>query len=129
MTNGRIIIPYNSRPSDKELRIAKILTTTGKDVEFIAETIIKTPDIKFEGKLWEIKRPEGNGKRTIQHQIQRAALQSDNIILDTSGTNLSIEEIKTRIKEAIEKTKKPIKNIIIITKSRKKPKILTIIKK
>ena len=36
----------------------------------------------MDGSEWEIKSPEGKGKRTIEKNYHKAALQSKNIIFD-----------------------------------------------
>ena len=55
------------------------------------------PDIYIDGIPWEIKAPEGNGKNTIKHSIQKALLQSPNIILDLRRCKLKQSDA---IKEA-----------------------------
>lgn len=120
---SKIIIPDGAVPSKKELAVAMSLIKSGKDVVFIPKYQSKTPDIEYDGKMWEIKRPEGNGKRTIQHQLQRAVLQSCNVIIDTSGTKMILCQIISRIKDYINKNR-CIKCVMIVTK--KTGEILTL---
>lgn len=115
-SNSGVLIRAGAEPSEKEISIAQILfLKTGKNVEFIPRGIIHTPDILFDGIYWEIKSPEGSGKRTIQHQIQRASLQSCNIIIDTSKTTLKLDEIIARINFALLKTK-TVKRLLVVTR-------------
>ncbi|MBQ7515010.1 MAG: hypothetical protein IJS96_01900 [Schwartzia sp.] len=41
-----------------------------------------TPDISIDGVLWEIKSPTGNSRHTMKHTLQKAAHQSNHVIVD-----------------------------------------------
>lgn len=68
-----------------EYATVKLLLEQGYDIELIPPSQIKsyrTPDIMMDGVPWEMKAPEGNGKRTVQNTLQDAAGQSRNVIID-----------------------------------------------
>ena len=77
---------------------------------------IRTPDIKMDGLLWEIKSPKGSSSRTIETNLRCASKQSANIIIDLR--RIKIDEIRafSQIKKEI-KFRKIIKNIIVIRKN------------
>lgn len=86
-TNNRatISIPEGVFPQDHEIETVRFFAKRGYIVEFLVhsrERGRKTPDIRMQGLLWEIKRPKGRGKYTIQHAFKSAARQSENIIFD-----------------------------------------------
>lgn len=114
----RIITPYHTYPTSKERGVAKILTSTNHNVTFIPTSQIKTADIIFMHREWEIKSPEGKSPRTIENCLRRALHQSPNIILDLRFTNLPEEKCFQEIKKQIKLTPH-IKNLLIITKSSK----------
>lgn len=70
---------------DHEYRTVKLFLEKGYGVELIPPSIIKglqMPDIMIQGVPWEMKSPEGKGKRTIKNTVQNASHQSVNIIID-----------------------------------------------
>ncbi len=79
------ISQLNTPPEKHEFETARFFADMGKDVVFLKPSDIPnvhTPDISMDGIEWEIKCPEGSGKRTIEKNITKAELQSYNIILD-----------------------------------------------
>lgn len=64
---------------------------------------------------WEIKCPEGSGKRTIEKNIVKAELQSHNIILDLRWIKIPEKQCLSQIKRNFE-TRSRIKRILVITK-------------
>ena len=116
---GKTIIPFGVFVEQHELDVAKVLNKIGKDVEFILPSRVKfsrTPDIKMDGLLWEIKSPKGSSSRTIENNLRCALKQSKNIIIDLR--RIQIDEIRaiSQIKEKFTKIK-TIKNIIIIKRN------------
>lgn len=116
---GKTIIPFGVFVEQHELDVAKVLNKIGKDVEFILPSRVKfsrTPDIKMDGLLWEIKSPKGSSSRTIENNLRCALKQSKNIIIDLR--RIKIDEIRaiSQIKEKFTKIK-TIKNIIIIKRN------------
>lgn len=100
--NGRTIIPLGVFPEIHELETAAVFLAEGTDVEFLLPSRIKgmrTPDVKIDGVLWEIKCPTGNGKKTVEKQLQRASGQSKNIIFDSRRTRLDDIYIKKELRE------------------------------
>lgn len=97
---GKTIIPYGVFPELHELETAAVFLAQGYDVEFIVPSRTKgskTPDVKIDGILWEIKSPTGNGKKTVEKQLQRAGKQSKNIILDGRRSKLEDEAFEKEL--------------------------------
>lgn len=72
-------------PRRHEFETYYFLMGIGKSVEIIPVSLkkgIKNPDIRMDGKLWEIKSPIGVKSRTLENAIRAAAHQSPNIIID-----------------------------------------------
>lgn len=116
---GKIIIPQKANPSAIEIETAKILVKGGQDIEFITPCLtkgVKSPDIVYLGKKWEIKCPTGDGRWTILEQLRRAARQSPNVILDLRKTKLSLTEVRKQIDNHFAKHKN-IDQIILIAKN------------
>ena len=70
---------------EHEYATVRLLLEAGYDVELIPPSKIKglkMPDIMLSGVAWEMKSPEGNGRRTLQNTFQTAAHQSNSIIID-----------------------------------------------
>lgn len=117
---GKTIIPFGVFVEQHELDVAKVLNKIGKDVEFILPSRVKfsrTPDIKMDGLLWEIKSPKGSSSRTIENNLRCALKQSKNIIID-------LRRIKIEETRAISQINKQFKysnliNRIIIIKQNK----------
>ncbi len=117
---GKTIIPFGVFVEQHELDVAKVLNKLGKDVEFILPSRVKfsrTPDIRMDGLLWEIKSPKGSSSRTIENNLRTALKQSKNIIID-------LRRIKIDEKRAISQIMKQFKfskliNRIILIKQNK----------
>ena len=113
---GKTIIPFGVFVEQHELDVAKVLNKLGKDVEFILPSRVKfsrTPDIKMDGLLWEIKSPKGSSSRTIENNLRTALKQSKNIIIDLR--RIKIDETKAISQIAKQfKYSKLIREIIII---------------
>lgn len=120
---GKTIIPYGSIIQPHELKTAVFLNKYGFDVEFLPLVFqkgVRTPDIKMNGRLWEIKSPKGDSRHTIERNLRIASKQSENIIFDLrrckSPDIKSISQIKTYFQII-----KKIHKILVITKSRTSP--------
>jgi hypothetical protein len=86
-------------PESFELSAADILAGFFRaDVTFLLATSDKTPDIVVDGVRWEIKSPLGKGKHTIEHQFQRAAKQSKNIVIDARRCKLHIARVRSQVR-------------------------------
>lgn len=75
----------------------------------------KTPDIKMDNKLWEIKSPKGKSSRTIENNLRNALVQSSNIVLDLRRIDGRIPTSKlfNEAERQFQLTK-PLKRLIII---------------
>ncbi len=117
---GKLVIPYGILPEKHELETANIFMAVGKDVEFIAPsrtTRSKTPDVKIDGILWEMKSPMGKSKNTIFNAIRRAVKQSKYIIIDLRLTKITDDKAIKDLEISIAKVSS-IKKVIIITKTK-----------
>ncbi|MDR0298703.1 MAG: GNAT family N-acetyltransferase [Streptococcaceae bacterium] len=77
------------------------LTSLGYDLELLPPSRIKgqhTPDLKMDGRYWEMKAPKGESKSVISHILKKALMQSPNIILD-------LRRLKMTPTEALDRTK------------------------
>ena len=116
---GKTIIPFGAHPEKHEIEIAKILNKYGKNVEFLIPLDIKntrTPDIKMDGLLWEIKSPKGSSSRTIETNLRNASKQSSNIIIDLRRVKIDEARAFSQINREF-KFRKVIKRIIVIRKN------------
>ena len=116
-----IIIEPNANPDSFELKVATIL------IDYFASNIIirknlqsYSPDLLVTrvNQLWEIKNIRGNGVHTIEHNLSRAKLQSDKIIVSLYRTKMTPARAIGRIKAVLKKGT-TIKRLILITKSGK----------
>lgn len=104
---------------DHEYKTVKLLLEHGYDIELIPPMQVKgmnTPDIQFDGIVWEIKSPTGGGKHTIKHNIQNAKRQSRNVIIDLRRCGLP-EERAIKESEHHFSLSKRLQRMKIITKS------------
>lgn len=118
---GTIIVPPGVFVSVHEKLTADYLVTAiGHDVAFLTPNRrkgSKTPDIKMDGTLWEIKSPSGRSSRTIENNLRAALRQSPNIVLDLRRmdgripTNKLAAEAERRFSDA-----KRMKRLIVITR-------------
>ncbi len=104
---------------EHEFKTVKILLSQGHNIELIPPSRIKgmrTPDMVMDGKMWEMKSPEGNSKRTIMNTIQNASHQAVNIIIDLQRCKLEESKALEEIKHHFSLSKR-IRKIKIITKN------------
>jgi hypothetical protein len=121
MSKGKITKQIGAFPQLSEQIIADLFAAKGKNIEFIAPDTrykVHTPDIKMDGKKWEIKCPESNRMDKVRRNIDTAIKQSMNIILGTFDTDIPDEKIIRFTKKYVRNRKK-IKKVIIITKHKK----------
>jgi hypothetical protein len=80
-----------------------------------------TPDFAIDGVFWELKSPTGRGKQNIQHQLNNAIKQSENIILDARRSKIDIRKIRHQLNYFAKKAKssKNIKKVLLINKESK----------
>lgn len=79
----------------------------------------KTPDLRIKNIEWELKSPQGDGVKTIENIIKKAAKQSKNIVLDFSRIKMNGNQALSRTKYYLKNNKHGIKRLIIITKNHK----------
>lgn len=109
---------YGAQVNKYEFSAAKILVSIGEPLTFLPTRTVKTPDILFLGKEWEIKTPLGNSSRTIEDCLRRGSKQSPNIIIDIRFTKLPETKCLQAIRYHFHRIQQ-LKNILIITKSGK----------
>lgn len=115
---GHITVPKDALVQPHEFNVATILSWTGEDVEFIPTGHMHTPDIRYQGLLWEIKSPLGSSSRTLENNMRLALKQSTNIIIDLQRLGLPDEKSVGVVKRRAEKLGKKCR-IMVITKTKK----------
>ncbi len=116
-----VIIPadLSPLPEEHELEAAWILARHFKsDVEFLLpvdDYKRKTPDVKINGRLWEIKNLNGHSRTTVGNQVRRASKQSKYIVIDSRHTRLSDSVVTASILREL-KWRPSIKVVLLINK-------------
>lgn len=79
-----------------------------------------SPDLllKRTNQLWEIKNIRGNSVNTIEHNLARAKMQSDKIIISLYRTKMAPKRAIGRIKAELRR-RREIKRVLLITKEHK----------
>ncbi len=117
---GIIDISTLTTPPEKhELMTAKYFAETGKDIIFICPSSIPEayrPDILMDGVEWEIKAPTGNGKKTIERNMHKAAKQSRFIIFDLRRIGLPKEQCISQLEKEFNE-RGYLRKLLVITKS------------
>lgn len=107
---------YCAKPQAKEIQAAILLTESSRSVLKFryanGAPNSKNPDFIWEGKLWEIKRIESNQLRKVFLNAKRASEQSENIILDLSVSQLSIDEASTKTRAIFEEL--PVESLLYL---------------
>ncbi len=78
-----------------------------------------TPDLRIKNIEWELKSPQGDGVKTIENILKKAAKQSKNIILDFSRIKMNGNQALSRTKYYLHNNKHGIKKLIVVTKNYK----------
>ena len=108
-------------PQSHEIQTALFLKKHGKKITFLApknQNRIKTPDIKMDGKMWEIKSPVSTGSRTIEAAFRQALKQAENIIFDLRRSKANDSANISKINKQIGLiSHKKLKRVIVITKA------------
>ena len=119
--NIKVIIPssLDNPPEENEIQIAQIIAEHyNAKVEFlrpIDDYKRKTPDIMFNGQLWEMKSPKGKSRNTIGRQMKRAMKQSKNVIIDGRRSPLADDVIVVELRnQCVER--RSIRKLIFISK-------------
>lgn len=123
--NYGIIIEAGARPDRYEMRVAFVMSEYFEsDILLRKNSQSYSPDLLVDrlNQLWEIKNIKGNGVHTIEHNLSRAKLQSDKVIVSLYRTNMTPKRAIGRIKAELPK-RREIKKLLLITKDNKVVKI------
>lgn len=85
--DGVITAQKWAKMEGKEVQLCRWLAQKGHDIEFLLPSSVKgdkTPDIRLDGVLWEIKRIVSSNKIKVKKRISEALEQSGNVIVDLS---------------------------------------------
>lgn len=86
-----------AEPLPKETQVADWLAELGFNIHFRAtrsDEGKRTSDILIDETPWEIKQPQGKGKRNISNQFNEAQGQSDRLVLDVSKSPWKLSSIE-----------------------------------
>ena len=112
-------LPQNA-PYDFEMSAALLVANYFKtDVVFLRPIPLKSPDLKINGEIWELKSPIGKSKNTIHNNIKGARKQSTNIIIDLRRCKMNKSKALSRIRDAYKKRKRKTGRYLIIEKNGK----------
>ena len=106
---------------EHEYKTVKLFLENGFDVELVPASKIKglkMPDIMLQGIPWEMKSPEGDGKRTIKNTVQNASHQSENIIIDLQRCKTDEERALREIDRYFRLSRR-LKRLKVITKDKR----------
>ncbi len=115
------IIPNGVVLQMHEMATVVFLTGLGYDIELIPKSNksgVHTADIRMLEREWEIKCPRGEGSSLIKNTLQKAARQSENVIIDLSRTKRHQSKCLREIRKEFVYSHR-IKRIKVITKMRK----------
>lgn len=116
---GAIRSQKGAKPLKKELLSAKKLVQKGYDLEFLPVSHIsgqKNPDVKIDGKVWEIKAPKGSGKTTIDNNLKKAKKQSSRVVLDNAFSGLTDDQAMEQLNRSL-RNRTTIEEVLFIEKS------------
>jgi hypothetical protein len=115
-----LFVPPNIKPFPflHELDTARVLANNGYYVEFLLvdnRTGAKSPDIKLNGEVFELKSPLGR-LDSVERNLKRASKQSRNIVFDCRRMKVkNTDRIKQILIRKL-KTQKQIQKILFITR-------------
>lgn len=118
---GIIIVPPGAFITRHEKLAADYLSIQlGYDITFLRpdrHSGIKTPDIKMDGRRWEIKSPSGKSPRTIENNLRLALKQSPYIVIDLRRMDgrVPTKKLLTEVEHQF-RLARSIKRIIVITR-------------
>lgn len=102
---GLITFDERAEPMKKELDAGNLLAARGFDVRFRATRSRegkKTSDVYLNGEAWEMKQPQGSGKRSISNQFNEARGQSSKLVIDVSASPWEIGDIEREAKRQLD---------------------------
>lgn len=116
-----ISIEAGANPDKYEWRVAAVLTDYFKsNIAIRRSSQSYSPDLLVIrlNQLWEIKNIRGNGTHTIEHNLSKAKLQSDKVIISLYRTNMTPKRAIGRIKAELIRNRE-IKRLLLVTKDGK----------
>lgn len=121
MKKYRILLESGLRPTPNkhELNAASIIADYFmSDILFLRRNPNASPDFLIikTNKIWELKSPIGNGKRTVANNLRRAASQSKNVILDFSRCKLNNESALSKVRGFLKSGDSTLDRLLIIDK-------------
>ncbi|MCR5528138.1 MAG: hypothetical protein K6F49_02865 [Saccharofermentans sp.] len=119
MSERGSIIPNGVVLKEHEMATVVLLTELGCNVELIPKSNlqgVRTPDVRIEGLLWEIKSPKGEGKSLMKNTVQKACRQSCNVIVDLRRVKRYQEKCLSELNREFEYSRS-LKRLKIITKN------------
>lgn len=117
----KVTIEAYASPDRYEIKVAfALLDYFDSDIILRKSGQNYSPDllIKRTNQLWEIKNIRGNSVNTIEHNLARAKMQSDKIIISLYRTKMAPKRAIGRIKAEL-KRRREIKRVLLITKEHK----------
>lgn len=102
---------------EHEYRTVKTLLENGYDVELIPVSTIKglrMPDIMMQGIPWEMKSPQGDGRKQFKNTIQNASHQSQNIVIDLRRCKADEERALKELRHYFDLSKRLRKMMVIL---------------
>lgn len=103
----------------QEIATAVYFTELGYDIELIKPSRTpgqKSADFLMAGIAWESKAPMGKSYITIDHMLQKAAKQSENIIIDLRNSHVSEQKALEVIEKRYKQTRR-IRRLKVIKKT------------
>lgn len=119
MSERGSIIPNGVVLKEHEMATVVLLTELGCNVELIPKSNlqgVRTPDVRIEGLLWEIKSPKGEGESLMKNTVQKACRQSCNVIVDLRRVKRYQEKCLSELNREFEYSRS-LKRLKIITKN------------
>ena len=119
---GKMIKPYGVRLEEHEEKTIDFFLKIGIDVEVLKPSNTKgqnSPDIEFDGLIWEMKSPTSNNRRTIEKRIREASKQSKNIVFDLRRIKKNPDKAEKEIMRQYDMSTN-IKKLIVIKSSGKR---------
>ena len=118
MKKGRIV-PNGVVLEAHEYKTVLFFTELGFNVKLIPKSNKQgehSPDIRIGKLFWEMKAPKGEGGSLMKNTLQKAARQSENVIVDLRRTKRHQTKCISEIKREFSNSKR-LKRIKIITKT------------
>ena len=117
----KVTIEAYATPDRYEIKVAfDLLSYWNSDIVLRKSGQSYSPDLLVvrSNQLWEIKNIRGNSVNTIEHNLARAKMQSENIVISLYRTKMSPRHAIGRIKTELKK-RRDIKRLILVTKEHK----------